>query len=336
MVIFQYSDAALFRRGAQVEGDEFEVEPWRPRIPSAFCGPLNSANRVVRVNDMGSSTLANSTYKEAQLESLALVDQYCWWEDERLAVRRVEGRQAPAHWLTITYAKAGASLVLAARSQKALDEVKAKILSQVPSTDVLVVPTDVVDLAQIEAAVKAGSERFGKFDIVIANAGKGDGFDQSMTEKEPLEWWNMVEVNVRGVYNIAHFTLPYLSKVEGYFLVTSSIGSLLRMSNASPYSISKEAANVFVEYVALEFPNVKAFALHPGSVDTEMTRGANIVAEDNVQLASATFLYLTAGKADWLSGKFLFVNWDMDELQRDWKDKILEGNALVSRIVIPA
>ncbi|KAA1467242.1 NAD-P-binding protein [Dentipellis sp. KUC8613] len=238
--------------------------------------------------------------------------------------------------LAITYAKAGASLVLAARSQGALDAVKAEISRQVPSADVLVVPTDVVDLAQVEAAVKAGLERFGKFDVVIANAGQGDGFDQPMTEKDPLDWWKIMEVNIRGVYNIAHFTLPYLTKVKGYFLVTSSIGGLLRMSCASPYGISKNAVNVFVEYLTIEFPDVKAFALHPGSVDTEMTRGANIVAEDNVQLASATYLYLTAGKADWLSGKFLYVNWDMGELQNEWKDKILESNALVSRIVLPA
>ncbi|KAA1467241.1 NAD-P-binding protein [Dentipellis sp. KUC8613] len=238
--------------------------------------------------------------------------------------------------LAVTYAKAGASLVLASRTQKALDEVKAKILRQVPSADVLVVPTDVVDLAQVEAAVKAGLNRFGKFDVVIANAGKADAFDKSISEKDPLAWWNIVEVNIRGVYNIAHFTLPYLSKAGGYFLVTGSMGGLVRMTNGSPYTLSKEAAHVFVEYVALEYPNVKTFAIHPGTVDTEMTREAGVVGEDSVQLASATYLYLTAGKADWLSGRFLFVNWDMVELQRDWKDKILGGDALVSRMVIPA
>ncbi|TFY69128.1 hypothetical protein EVG20_g3287 [Dentipellis fragilis] len=235
--------------------------------------------------------------------------------------------------LAITYAKAGASLVLAARTQKALDEVKAKILREVPSADVLVVPTDVVDVAQVEAAVKAGLERFGKFDIVIANAGKADAFDKSISEKDPLEWWNIVEVNIRGVYNVAQrVVLFYFGRRD---IETESLASHCPTC-PNPYTLSKEAAHVFVEYVALEYPNVKAFAVHPGTVDTEMTREAGVVGEDNVQLASATYLYLTAGKADWLSGKFLFVNWDMGELQRDWKDKILESNALVSRIVIPA
>ncbi|KAA1467243.1 NAD(P)-binding protein [Dentipellis sp. KUC8613] len=194
--------------------------------------------------------------------------------------------------LAMTYAK------------KVLDEVKAKILHEAPSADVLVVPTDMVNVIQVEAAVKAGIERFGRLDIVIANAGAGDGFTQSMTEKDPSEWWKVMEVNVRGVYNVAHFTLPYLTKVHWYFLVTTSIGGLLRVANGSPYSVSKAAANMFVEYITLEFPEVKTFALNPGLVDTEMTRGTRFVPEDNVQILS--------------------VNWDIGEIQRDWKDKILD------------
>ncbi|TFY69120.1 hypothetical protein EVG20_g3291 [Dentipellis fragilis] len=237
--------------------------------------------------------------------------------------------------LAITYAKAGASLILAARTQKALDAVKVKILRQAPSVDVLTVPTDVVDLGQVEAAVKAGIEHFGKLDIVIANAGKADGFDKTITEKDPLDWWNILEVNIRGVYNVAHFTLPYLSKVDGYFLITASIGGFLRMVNASAYNVSKGAVNAFVEFLALEYPTVKAFALHPGLIETDMTRVTAFEPVDSAQLASATYLYLTAGKADWLSGRFISANWDMGELQKDWKDKILESNAFVSRIVVP-
>ncbi|KAA1467246.1 NAD-P-binding protein [Dentipellis sp. KUC8613] len=238
--------------------------------------------------------------------------------------------------LAVTYAKAGASLVLAARTQKALDEVKAKILRQVPAADILTVPTDVVDLGQVEAAVKAGVDHFGKLDIVIANAGKADDVTQSIVEKDPLEWWKIVEVNVRGVYNVAHFALPYLSKTNGYFLVTSSMAGTGRYEYGSPYSISKEAANAFVEFLALEFPTVKAFALHPGVVDTEMTRGTRFAPTENVRLAPATYLYLTAGKADWLSGRYISVTWDMGELQKVWKDKILESSAFVHRISVPA
>ncbi|TFY69123.1 hypothetical protein EVG20_g3294 [Dentipellis fragilis] len=238
--------------------------------------------------------------------------------------------------LAVTYAKAGASLILAARTQKALDAVKAEILRQEPSAEVLTIPTDVVDLAQVEAAVKAGIERFGKLDIVIANAGKADSFDQLITQKDPSEWWNIVEVNLKGVYNFAHFTLPYLSKVDGYFIVTTSNGSLVRIVNGSHYMISKQAVNTLVELIALEFPNVKTFAVHPGVVDTEMSRATTYESVDSAQLVSATYLYLTAGKADWLSGRLLSVTWDMAELQKDWKDKVGKEDGFKSRLVVPA
>ncbi|KAA1467251.1 NAD-P-binding protein [Dentipellis sp. KUC8613] len=238
--------------------------------------------------------------------------------------------------VAITYAKAGASLILAARTQKALDAVKAEILRQVPAAEVLTVPTDVVEVAQVEAAVKAGIERFGKLDVVIANAGKADSFNQLMTQKDPSEWWNIVEVNIKGVYNFAHYTLPYLSKVNGYFIVTTSNGALIRMLNGSHYIISKEGVNTLVELIAIEFPNVKTFAVHPGVVDTEMARATTFKPVDSPQLVSSTYLYLTAGKADWLSGRYLSVTWDMAELQKDWKDKIEKADGFKSRLVVPA
>jgi len=48
-------------------------------------------------------------------------------------------------------------------------------------------------------------------------------------------------------------------------------------------------------------------------------------------------LYLISGKADYLSGRFKFVasTWDRGEVERDWKEKIIAQNALVSKLHIP-
>ena len=54
-----------------------------------------------------------------------------------------------------------------------------------------------------------------------------------------------------------------------------------------------------------------------------------------VGLAAATVLYLTAGKADYLSGRFVSSTWDLDEVERDWKEKIVSQNSLVSKLSIP-
>jgi hypothetical protein len=50
---------------------------------------------------------------------------------------------------------------------------------------------------------------------------------------------------------------------------------------------------------------VRAFAVHPGSIFTELAKGSGFPAEffpDTLELVSALILHLAAGKADWLNG----------------------------------
>ena len=77
-----------------------------------------------------------------------------------------------------TYARAGASLSLLARSLSALQSVKATIESELSSSRVEVFETDVTDPKAVENAVRSTVEKFGKVDIVVANAGKTSRWDQ--------------------------------------------------------------------------------------------------------------------------------------------------------------
>ena len=61
----------------------------------------------------------------------------------------------------------------------------------------------------------------------------------------------------------------------------------------------------------------------------------NFPINDTVELPAATVLYLTAGKADYLSGRFVSSTWDLGEVERDWKEKIVSQNSLVSKLSIP-
>jgi hypothetical protein len=44
---------------------------------------------------------------------------------------------------------------------------------------------------------------------------------------------------------------------------------------------------------------------------------------------------LTSGKADYLSGRFVSATWDLGEVERDWKEKIINQHALVNKLAIP-
>jgi hypothetical protein len=127
-----------------------------------------------------------------------------------------------------------------------------------------------------------------------------------------------------------------------------------------------------------EHPSIRAFALAPGMIPTRLAAetgaGGSIidgpdgdaelkkVAPDSVALPAATMLYLTSGRADWLSGRFvpllrLFfftcpicplhtlifdgivrycsANWDMAEVERNWKDVIVQKGGLLNKLYIP-
>ncbi|VDB95506.1 unnamed protein product [Peniophora sp. CBMAI 1063] len=241
----------------------------------------------------------------------------------------------------ITFAKAGASVVLIARKQATLDESKDAILKEKPDAQILTFPADVVDSAKAKEAIAATIERFGKLDVVIANAGVfrstgGKGF----ADADADTWWNTFEINFRGVYNYLHYSIPELKKTKGTFITTTSRIALLRLRTASDYAVSKLASNRMIEFAVVEYPEIKAYAVHPGVVATEMNRnadsGADIPAADSVELPAAVYLHLASGKAEYLSGRYVSVNWDLEEIEKKYKDKIVADNALVGKLALPA
>ena len=116
-----------------------------------------------------------------------------------------------------------------------------------------------------------------------------------------------------------------LQASNGYFIAVSSVGAQLRISGASDYCISKHAMNRLVEFIVIgellslisglsdlnhpaEYPQIKAFSFHPGEILTEMQKYArgvdwSSIKYDSPQLSTATMLFLTSGRMDWLNGR---------------------------------
>ncbi|KAI0266641.1 NAD-P-binding protein [Russula aff. rugulosa BPL654] len=243
----------------------------------------------------------------------------------------------------LQYARAGASVAIVARSREALDETRDLIVAAVPGADVLVLTADVRDVDGVRSAVQDVLQHFGKLDILIANAGVITSFTPLLNKKDPNAWWNTFEVNIRGVFNFVSAAIPALEKTQGYIIAMSSIGAQLRFPGASDGCITKHVVNRLVEFIVLEHPSIRAFALAPGQIPTRLaavsgTLGDNdggVVAPDSVALPAATMLYLTSGRADWLSGRFCSANWDMAEVERDWKDVIVQKGGLLNKLYIP-
>ena len=77
-----------------------------------------------------------------------------------------------------------------------------------------------------------------------------------------------------------------------------------------------------------EYPdlNLKVFSVHPGIVATELTveyEGRTSRDLDSPALCASTVLYVLSRKAEYLSGRFVASTWDLGEVERDWKEKII-------------
>lgn len=79
-----------------------------------------------------------------------------------------------------------------------------------------------------------------------------------------------------------------------------------------------------------EYPDVTSISIHPGIVPTDMGLSVKYLAlimKDTPQLCGGAAVWLCSGDKSYLSGRWISVNWDVDELERR-KDEIRKEDLL--------
>ncbi len=162
--------------------------------------------------------------------------------------------------------KAGYALVLSARREEPLQELAAELGG---GDDVLVVPADVTEWESVEALASAAIERFGRIDVVFANA--GFGASRGFLEESPEHWRSMVLTNVLGVAHTIRATLPHLLERDaGHYVITSSVAGR-RALPGSLYSATKWAVTGMGESLRRDMhdnTSIRVTLIEPGMVDT--------------------------------------------------------------------
>jgi NADP-dependent 3-hydroxy acid dehydrogenase YdfG len=160
-------------------------------------------------------------------------------------------------------AEAGYRVVLAARSADRLEALAAELGG---ADRALAVPTDVTDFAAQEALIGAALERFGRVDVVFANA--GFGAKRGFLEETPEHWRDMVLTNVLGAAYTIRAALPALRATAGHLLLTSSVAGR-RALPGSLYSATKHAVTAMAEALRQEVDGaIRVTSIEPGMVDT--------------------------------------------------------------------
>ena len=163
-------------------------------------------------------------------------------------------------------AEQGCKLTLAARS---LDKMQA--IAEQLSTDTLVVRADMTAPGDIEAMVERTLERFGRIDVMFANAGiyvPGEFADGDLDAYSTL-----LKINVDAVLRCAHAVIPQMkAQGNGDILVTSSIAGHIDVHWEPVYSASKHAIETFVNTLRRQLApfGIRVGSLAPGRVANEL------------------------------------------------------------------
>jgi NADP-dependent 3-hydroxy acid dehydrogenase YdfG len=158
---------------------------------------------------------------------------------------------------------AGFRVVLAARSADRLDALARELGGEDAA---LALPTDVTDFAAQEAMVQTALARFGRLDVVFANA--GFGARRGFLEESPEHWRDMVLTNVLGAAYTIRATIPALRERAGHLVLTSSVAGR-RALPGSLYSATKHAVTAMGEALRLEADGAfRVTTIEPGMVDT--------------------------------------------------------------------
>ncbi|NWF28053.1 SDR family oxidoreductase [Streptomyces sp. PKU-EA00015] len=134
---------------------------------------------------------------------------------------------------------------------------------------------DVTDHEAMARVAQEVKERFGKVDIVVANAGVAAG--GPFVDSDPVAWRRVIEVNLVGSAVTGRAFLPVLVESRGYFLQIASLAAITPAPMMSAYCASKSGVEAFAHCLRAEvgYRGVTVGVGYLSWTDTDMVRGAD-------------------------------------------------------------
>lgn len=173
----------------------------------------------------------------------------------------------------LAFAKHGCNVAVSGRRadrlQGVVDELKGA------GVQAIAIGCDVADEEQVAAAAKQVVERFGKLDVVLANA--GFSVAGKVVDLGAEDWKRQLDVNVVGVAVTARHTIPHLMVTNGRFGIIGSVAAFICAPKLAAYSASKHAVRALGHTLSIELEGtgVSCTLIHPGYVDSEIAQVDN-------------------------------------------------------------
>lgn len=167
------------------------------------------------------------------------------------------------------FAKLGAKLVLVARRGDVLNNLKTELA--LPDGDVLIIPADITQIADLEGAIGHVKSHFGKLDVLINNAGIVDTEPLDNITAERID--QIVHTNLIAPINLTRLALPLLrAQPQAAIVNISSTVGVTLVPRQATYGASKAGLNGFTDAMRRELhgTNISVSMVSPGLVNTPM------------------------------------------------------------------
>lgn len=154
--------------------------------------------------------------------------------------------------------------------------------------EALTLVADVADEAAMDEAVTRLAEKYGRLDVVVANAGI-NGVWAPIDDLKPEEWDKTMTVNLRGTYMTLHKTVPHLKAAGGgSIVIISSINGTRTFTSpgATAYSATKAGQLAMAQQLALELGQykIRVNAICPGAIETKIDDNTDIRSSDETEI----------------------------------------------------
>ncbi|MNM63439.1 Cyclopentanol dehydrogenase [compost metagenome] len=180
----------------------------------------------------------------------------------------------------LLFAKEGAKVVITDIQDEKIQAVAKEITDQ--GGVAVALTQDVTSEEDWARVTETALTRFGKIDILVNNAGISSATPFLETD---LELWNKVmNINVTSVFLGQKYVIPHMINGGGGSIVNiSSIAGLTGGSGTGPYTASKGAVRLLTKATAVDYAkhNIRANSIHPGYIETPMTK--DLMADENMR-----------------------------------------------------
>ncbi len=142
----------------------------------------------------------------------------------------------------------------------------------------LSVPGDITRKDDRHRVIDETLRVFGRLDVLVNNAAIGTC--APITELSEQQIDQLIEINLTAPLLLTRLALPHLQQSDGCVVSIGSVAASDPFPGLGTYGCTKSGLEGLARAIAAEYPDVRAFTVHPGAVETEMLR--SIVSSDDL------------------------------------------------------